>query len=302
MTSSSALMQPKYLAAAAFAYAVVANSKKDLNKVPVGVTSSDDDDSLELDAIPEIEGDIPSSTNNKRVVPIVIKSPVVTHHRNATTTTTPNATTPKHAKVSAGTMRQLESRRRVRSAMEQYQHQSHKNKTHINGGNGTNITTASLRTSPVSATTPKNSTAKATIRTPPSAVTPVTTATSPPSVVSCGPVRFKVKSTTTGTVLRFQCVPTYNNLLSNISERLRRNSHTSSLWSTATNFITSSDSGLTIQFQDVENDWCTLTNDEDVKDAVEASLGRKDDMVRLTIEEHDTAKRVWNSLSSSFGW
>uniref|UniRef100_A0A7S3LA18 PB1 domain-containing protein n=1 Tax=Amphora coffeiformis TaxID=265554 RepID=A0A7S3LA18_9STRA len=292
MTSSSTMVQPKYLAAAALAYAVVSNSKKDLHKVPARVSTSDDDDSLDLDAIPEIEGDVP--TVKKRVVPVVIKAPVVAHHR----TTAPTTTTPKQAKVSAGTILQLESRRRVRSAMEKYQH-PHKKEAHVTGR--TSITTASVPASPVSAT-PKKTIAKATIRTPPPADTPVTTASSPPSVVSCAPVRFKVKSTTSGTVLRFQCVPTYINLLSNISERLRRNSKTSSLWSTATNLITSSDSGLTIEFQDAESDWCTLTNDEDLQDAVEASLGRKDDMVRLNIEEHDTAKRVWNSLSTSFGW
>ena len=283
MTPSLSLMQPKYLTAAALAYAVIANSKKDQK---VSVTEEYD----EFDPIPEIEEE--SHTVNKRVVPVVIKSPVVTHHHTATTT-------PRHAKVSAGTMRQLESRRRVRSAMEKYQHHSPKTEAHISSG--TSITGASVRKSP-KLTTPKNTVAKAAIRTPDTAATsPSSVATSPPSIVSCLPVRFKVKSTTTGTVLRFQCVPTYNNLLQNILERLRTNSKTSSLWSSATDLITS-DSGLKIQFQDAENDWCTLSNDDDVQDAVEASLGRKDAMVRLTIEEHDTATRVWNSLSTSFGW
>ena len=135
-------------------------------------------------------------------------------------------------------------------------------------------------------------------------------AASPPSVVDCRPVHFKVKSTTTGTVLRFQCVPTFVNVQQNVVDRLRgatatTASNSSQWWSSATNMLldsTTSSAAVNMQFQDAEGDWCTLTNDDDLQDALEASFGRKDTMVRLMVQEQGAATRVWQSISTQWGW
>lgn len=298
-------MQPKHLAAAALTYAVMANSKRNPHRATYRRSSSlgdgEDDDSLGFEPIPEIEA-CDHAVKKKQVVPVDVKSAFVTTTHSTDDAAT--AKTPRQAKVSAAAVRQVESRRRVRSAMEKYQHHSHRKEAHVNNSGGASV----RRSSPKGTATPRKTTASnnhsmpttTPIRTP-SPTTPATAATSPPSVVTgAQPVRFKVKSKTSGTVLRFHCAPIYEDLLQNICERLGRGK--SNLWNTATNYMISSDSALTIQFQDAEDDWCTLSNDDDLQDAVEASLGRKDTMVRLTVQEYGTATRVWNSLSTSFGW
>ena len=320
--SGSLLMEPKYLTAAALAWTVVSNTSKNLNPRVSGAGEGSDDDTASLDPIPEIESSHSPSQSavvkKKHVVPVESRIHPSTSSCNASVVST---STPTQAKVSAATMRQLESRRRVRSALEHYnhhhnhnQHQHHHKQQEKNSG-GATVTSASVRSSPkmaaavtpqkssLSPNTPSNKNIK--VSTPD---TEATSKASPPhTIVSLQPVRFKVKSTTTGTVLRFQCVPTFSSVTHNINERLRR-SNGNSFWSSASIMLSSTlDSstlscGLEIQFQDAEGDWCTLDNDDDVQDAVQAAAGRKDTMVRLNVKEQDTATRVWQSISSQFTW
>lgn len=293
------MIEPKYLTAAALAWTVVSASQQDARKVPKAHSTSDDDDTDVLDCIPEIE--VEDSNAKKRVVPVVVKP------LKATVTSPSLVSSPTHAKVSAAAMRQLESRRRVRSAM--LEHNKKETTTPIKAYVSSGASVASVLKSPKDSsarktgmTTPPATTATtASIRTPPSV------RGSPPSVVDCRPVHFKIKSTTTGTVLRFQCVPTYENLYKSIVERLRRGG-ASSLWSSASNMLSSTldyaanSDAIYLQFEDAEGDWCTLTNDDDLQDALEASMGRKDSMVRLTVQEQGAATRVWQSFSTKLGW
>ena len=316
MTSASALMQPKYLTAAALAWTVGSASKPDPHKIPV--VDSDEDTEI-LDSIPEIEED---PVRKKHVVPVVVKPLKATVNSPSVVSSSPT-----QAKVSAAAMRQLESRRRVRSAMEQHHHQHNRNnkkeptKAHISSG----ASVSSVRTSPkATVNNPKTATTSscspstahisgdAAIRTPPPAHSSkqaggASVAGTPPSVIDIRPIHFKVKSKTTGTVLRFQCVPTFYNVNQNIVDRLRRGACSKSVWSSATNMLSSSldyaaAAPVNIQFQDAEGDWCTLTNDDDLQDALEASMARKDTMVRLEVEEPGAVTRVWQSISTQFGW
>lgn len=320
MTASSSfnmMVEPKYLTAAALAWTVVAASKPDPRKVPAYHPASADDDAEIFDSIPEIEGDdslSPSfvTPNKKHVVPVVVKP------LTATVTAPSVVTSPTHAKISAAGMRQLESRRRIRSAMEHHQFKKEGTapppKAHINSGTNASSVRRSLKVSTTWGVSSRKTVPRSPTSSPASTKTSLKTPGgasvlgSPPSVVDCRPVHFKVKSKTTGAVLRFQSVPTFDSVTRNILERLRRGSNTS-LWASASNMLSSTldeysstGAAINLQFQDSEGDWCTLTNDDDLQDAMESSMARKDTMVRLIVEEQAATTRVWQSFSTQMGW
>ena len=304
MTASgtTSFIQPKYLTAAALAWTVVSNTKKVSHGVPEA--ASDEDTTAVMDPVPDMDY-VKPVTSNRQVYPVVV-TPVA----NATVARTKPS--PQQPRVSAAAMRHLESRRRVRSAMEHS-----RQVTPVSSGSS--VTSASVRYTSPRVTTPLRSSAQNTPDKQAPALVPTTSSarsisggasvsTTPLKVVHCQPVHFKVKSSTSGTVLRFQCVPTYGSVAENILQRLNGNGSTTSLWSTATNALSSTldyasaVDRISVNFQDAEGDWCTLSNDDDVQDAVEAAMGRKDSMVRLIVEEHGAGTRVWKSLSTKFGW
>jgi hypothetical protein len=290
-------------------------------------SNNDPEDEEEDDAIPEL--DVPSWNADKLIQPVVVKpltavvSPSPPHKKKSEKTTATTTTTTTTKAPSAAAARQLQSRRRVRSAMEQFQkhpkEQSPQQQTTPDSKvhqNSLSSLRPQISPSPVETKETSTTTRKRTV-TPPT--TTDTTTPTPPESNNTTVVRFKVKSKTSGTVLRFQCSPTYSDVTQNIADRLGRGSSrttttttttstgstsTSSIWSSASSLLSQAGGGdaLALQFEDVEGDWCTMNNDADVKDAVEAAAHRKDTMVRLTVEERDTATRVWKSLSSHFGW
>lgn len=320
--NSTLFVQPKYLTAAALAWTVVNSATTNpANRHKLFLNDDDDDDTEFLDAIPEIKEEEEESILQKkgRVVPVVVK-PLTATAKSPTAVATPS---PTQARVSAAAMRQIESRRRVRSAMQSHNVDSKNSNTaslRVATSSGASVASAK-RASPrvvtpnekIAMTSPTTTSSK---KTPPksSPFGQNSTVGSPPSVVDCRPVHFKVKSTTTGTVLRFQCVPTFATVQQNVVDRLRGAStatsrstisSSSQWWSSATNMLLDSatnSAAVTMQFQDAEGDWCTLTNDDDLQDALEASFGRKDTMVRLMVQEQDAATRVWQSISTQWGW
>lgn len=184
----------------------------------------------------------------KKVVPVVIPESPSTHCTDAAA-----ATPPRVARVSAATMRNIQSRQRVLSAMEQYKLKN----------------SDSLSKSPF---------------TPPAAVireSAVAHCSTPLSDIDCEPtlIRFKVHSK--NTVIRFQCEPSFETVQQNIVQRM--------------NF---SHEKIIINYKDTDGDYCTLSNDDDLQDAIAAA----DVMVRLHVEM--VSKNLFQTAISSFklGW
>jgi len=181
MTSSAPIIKPQFLTAAALAWTVFHQAES----VPKIV--EDDDDFA--DSIPEIESPPfvvkkhAFQTPNKRtVVPIMIP----TSQGSDVSSIASLSPRPTKARVSAATMRNLQSRRRARTAMEQYKQNNQVPK----------IITTATRDSPISV--------------------------APPSAIHCvepALIRFKVRSSTNA-VVRFQCEPMYEQVQQNIQERL----------------------------------------------------------------------------------
>lgn len=213
---------------------------------------------------PSIRG---GGTPNKRtVVPVVIPS------SNASITAPSVTPSPPQVRVSAATMRNIQSRRRVRSAMEHYQQKP--------------------KTGDLYHASPVHKAPPSVIMTTPSPATQADMShyqdEEPESLI-----RFKAKSVTTNAVIRFQCEPTFEAVHHQVQEKLQL--------SAATKFC--------IMFTDVDGDECVMDCDENVSDAICAS--QKDTMVRLTVQEEtksifqsleEESNKLFNSISITFGW
>jgi hypothetical protein len=249
MTSTLPLIKPQFLTAAALAYSVFSQPTNSGQKI------SDDDEDV-FDAIPQI--DVPAFKHEAYIKTLETPKkkrtvlPVLTPATSDSISSSPASVSPRptKARVSAATMRNIQSRRRVRSAMEQYK------------------LTKSIQ-EPKSCTVTQDS---------PLAVEKQPS-TMPPSDIHCQPIRFKVKTSNSDTVIRFQCEPCYEIIKRNIEDRLR-----------VTAFI--------IKFKDDDGDWCVLSDDDDLQDAIDAAAN--DVMVRLVVEEE--SRGLWPTIALKFGW
>mmetsp|Transcript_9446 Transcript_9446/g.17179 ORF Transcript_9446/g.17179 Transcript_9446/m.17179 type:complete len:276 (-) Transcript_9446:137-964(-) len=181
----------------------------------------------------------------KKVVPVVIPESPNTHFMDSA------ATPPRVARVSAATMRNIQSRQRVLSTMEQYKLKN----------------SDSLSKSPF---------------TPPAVIREsVANCSTPLSDIDSEPtlIRFKVHSK--NTVIRFQCEPSFETVQQNIVQRM--------------NF---SHQKIIINYKDTDGDYCTLSHDDDLQDAIAAA----DVMVRLHVEIE--SKNLFQTAISSLklGW
>jgi hypothetical protein len=117
----------------------------------------------------------------------------------------------------------------------------------------------------------------------------IATPSSPPSTPT--KMTFKVKSKVSQTVLRFQCEPTYLLIQANIRARLA---------AATNNSATTTSKQLVIQYQDDDDDWCTLSNDDDVQEALHSAATRQDTLVRLYIQD-DADESILTTAVSSLG-
>ena len=323
LTSSSGTQyftDPKYLTAAALAYAVVQNSQRDPHRTAHWNHHHGGQDGD--DAIPEL--DVPFWNAEKLIKPVVVKpltTPATSANSSSGTTTTTTAVGVKKkpkARASAAALRQLQSRRRVLDRMAQYNHsKEQQSSTVVVDPTAVKVKSLTSGTAPPVTPSPdKNNNTHGTTAN----VTKTTKTTAAAASSSLSLVRFKVKSQSTGTILRFQCLPTFEQVKQNITERLgtttTKNSNTtsqklSSLWSSASSMLSSNNNNttddVTLQFQDAEGDYITMSTDDDVRDAMDASVARGDTMVRLRVQEGSSSttsasRVVWKKWSNSWGW
>lgn len=314
MTASSRIIDPQVLTAAALAWSV-------LNRPDSKPKNYDGEADYFDDAIPEIHVSpsiakkqlyTPEKTNvpdliatpdsspelsprpkvhisPKTVVPVLIPSSASISSNEA-----PLSSRPTKARVSAATMRNIKSRRRVKSAIKDYNKQKETKKEQpVAPATVATVATAPSVTSK-STPSPRKTTSPTKITVPvhihqSSESQGVEISTSPPSAIECALIRFKVKNSTSNAVIRFQCEPIYGTVRRNIEKRMRIEK-------------------FRITFQDVDGDTCVLSDDENVNDAIKAA---NNDMVRLTVEEEkmsflgtleQESKNLFQSFSSMSLW
>jgi hypothetical protein len=190
--------------------------------------------------------------SSKRIFPVVIPE--------SPTADSSSPQTPRVPRVSAATMRNLQSRQRVQASMETYRRKNISSETQQKP----------VQESPSIFQQQQQCPPPVVIRESPS----VALQSSPISELDCEElIRFKVKSNK-NTIIRFQCEPSFETVKKNIVNRIGASSR------------------LIIKYKDVDGDMCTLTNDDDLQDAIAAA----DVMVRLEVEEE--TKSFFQTISS----
>ena len=315
---------PKTLTAAALAYAIAKSQVKGTNHSYVyGSFSGDDDVIPQLSEKPvTTSARTPPSKPRRVIKPVVVSTPsTVATNEDSEWEDVPTLSSSPPLRPQVATVRRSavsrhrQSRQRMRSAVESADHQHlqhhhqvyrHDSKSNQSVASSRRQPTArspasprrttmvtvpaspssvkQLTLPPVTTSSPKNrSSASVSPRPVKPAENASKTSTSIPSTVTSPPVRFKVKSATSTLVLRFQCEPLFDSLSQNISNRLGHDKYK-------------------VRFQDAEGDWCILSDDHDVDDAIHATTLRKDTMVRLQIQEIANDSMLYKGLSSLGGY